>query len=143
MEAALPTPESTGIEATLQSAVLWLQLATEAAGAAVVAVGLVATALLYVRGVGRKGRHAHYAEVRLALARYLALALEFQLASDVLGTAIAPSWDQIGKLAAIAVIRTVLNFFLEREMRDERREVARERAGEDAQRADPRAGGRS
>lgn len=51
------------------------------------------------------------------LSRYLAL--EFQLGSDILSTAVAPSWDQIGKLAAIAVIRTVLNYFLTKEMGEE------------------------
>jgi uncharacterized membrane protein len=61
-----------------------------------------------------------YNSIRLTLARYLALALEFQLGADILSTAIAPSWDQIGKLGAIAVIRTLLNYFLTREMREER-----------------------
>jgi uncharacterized membrane protein len=41
----------------------------------------------------------------------LALALEFQLGADILSTAIAPSWDQILKLGAIAVIRTRSTFF--------------------------------
>lgn len=62
----------------------------------------------------------NYNRIRLTLARYLALALEFQLGADILSTAIAPSWDQIGKLGAIAIIRTALNFFLTREMREER-----------------------
>ena len=57
---------------------------------------------------------------RRGFAHYLALALEFQLAADILSTAVAPSWDRIGKLAAIAVIRTVLNYFLTREMAQER-----------------------
>jgi uncharacterized membrane protein len=48
------------------------------------------------------------------------VALEFQLASDVLQTAISPSWDQLGILAAIATIRTALHFFLSREMTNER-----------------------
>jgi uncharacterized membrane protein len=61
-----------------------------------------------------------YNEIRLTPARFLALALEFQLGADILSTAIAPSWDQIGKLGAIAVIRTALNYFLTREMREER-----------------------
>ncbi|MGZ8938813.1 MAG: DUF1622 domain-containing protein, partial [Limisphaerales bacterium] len=56
--------------------------------------------------------------VRLTLARFLALALEFQLAADILSTTIAPSWDKIGKLAVIAIIRTALNFFLMREMKE-------------------------
>jgi uncharacterized membrane protein len=62
---------------------------------------------------------ANFNAIRLVLARYLALALEFQLGADILSTAIAPTWDQIGKLAAIAVIRTVLNYFLGREIKEE------------------------
>jgi len=63
----------------------------------------------------------NYNKIRLLLARYLALALEFQLGADILSTAISPSWDQIGKLGAIAVIRTALNYFLSMEMREERK----------------------
>lgn len=55
-------------------------------------------------------------EIRLNLGRWLALALEFTLAADVLKTAVAPSWDDIGKLAAIATLRTALNFFLQKEV---------------------------
>jgi uncharacterized membrane protein len=54
--------------------------------------------------------------VFLTLGRYLLLGLEFTLAADVVRTAIAPSWNDIGKLAAIAVIRTFLNYFLERDI---------------------------
>ena len=53
----------------------------------------------------------------------LALALEFLLAADIAATAVSPSWDAVGKLAAISAIRTFLNFFLEREVQ----ELARER----------------
>ena len=56
--------------------------------------------------------------VRLQLGRWLAIGLEFLLAADILRTAVAPTWDEIGKLAAIVVLRTVLNFFLNREIRD-------------------------
>ena len=70
---------------------------------------------------------ADFTAIRLALARYLALALEFQRGADILSTAIAPSWEQIGKLGAIAVIRTALNYFLSREMRDERHQVSPEK----------------
>jgi uncharacterized membrane protein len=55
-------------------------------------------------------------EIRLNLGRWLALALEFTLAADVLKTAVAPTWDDIGKLAAIATLRTALNFFLQKEV---------------------------
>ncbi len=64
-----------------------------------------------------------FVRVRLRLGRYLALGLEFQLASDVLSTAIAPTFEEIGKLAAIAAIRTLLNYFLGKEIEKERCEV--------------------
>ena len=56
-------------------------------------------------------------EIRLSLGKSLALALEFLLAADILRTAVAPNWDDIGKLAAIAALRTLLNYFLERELK--------------------------
>jgi uncharacterized membrane protein len=54
--------------------------------------------------------------VRLELGRWLALALEFELAGDILRTAVAPTWNEIGQLAAIIVLRTALNFFLRKEI---------------------------
>jgi uncharacterized membrane protein len=50
--------------------------------------------------------------VRLELGRWLALALEFDLAADILRTAVAPTWNDIGQLAAIVLLRTALSFFL-------------------------------
>ncbi len=57
--------------------------------------------------------------VRLTLGRWLAVALEFELAADVLNTAVTPTWSDIEKLAAIAALRTGLNYFLEKEIREE------------------------
>jgi uncharacterized membrane protein len=47
--------------------------------------------------------------------------LTFQLAADIVHTAIAPTWDDIGRLGAIAVIRTFLSYFLERDVEEVRR----------------------
>lgn len=55
--------------------------------------------------------------LRLALGRWLAIALEFLLAADIVLTAIAPTWEDIGKLGAVALIRTALNYFLQREFK--------------------------
>lgn len=63
--------------------------------------------------------------IRIHLGRWLALALEFTLAADILATAVAPTWDDIGRLAAIIVLRTLLNYFLQREV-NEAAEQARE-----------------
>jgi uncharacterized membrane protein len=55
-------------------------------------------------------------DIHLRLGRWLALALELLLGADILRTAVAPTWSEIGQLAAIAAIRTALNFFLQREI---------------------------
>jgi len=60
------------------------------------------------------GDHFHRGYVQYA--RWLVGGLTFQLAADIIETAFAPSWDEIGRLAAISVIRTFVNFFLERDM---------------------------
>ncbi|MDP9399924.1 MAG: DUF1622 domain-containing protein [Actinomycetota bacterium] len=57
----------------------------------------------------------------------MALGLEFQLASDILGTAVSPTFAEIGKLGAIAAIRTVLNFFLAQELERAQRVVEDDR----------------
>ena len=112
-------------ESAVISAVLWLKLGVETVGAAIIALGILSAGWLLVKALARR-QTADFTAIRLALARYLALALEFQLGADILSTAIAPSWEQIGKLGAIAVIRTALNYFLSREMREERHEVTPE-----------------
>jgi uncharacterized membrane protein len=95
----------------------------EAVGAIVIFVGAVIAAVGFVRALPRRDPDA-FVPVRLQLARYLALGLEFQLASDVLRTAIAPSFEELGKLAAVAAIRTALNFFLAREIKEEKETLA-------------------
>ena len=64
------------------------------------------------------------ADVWLRLGRWLVAGLTFQLAADVLATAVTSSWEEVGRLAAIAAIRTFLNFFLERDITDIRERVA-------------------
>jgi len=110
-------------EGFIVAGVEWLRLAVETTGAAIIAIGVIVAAIGFIRVLlGQSG--ADFFSVRLTLARYLALALEFQLGADILSTAIAPSWDQIGKLGAIAVIRTALNYFLMREMAVEEKSPA-------------------
>lgn len=49
---------------------------------------------------------------------WLLLGLQFELAADIVRSAISPTWSDIGQLGAIAVIRTVLNYFLERDLKE-------------------------
>ena len=62
-------------------------------------------------------REEKLSQVRLDLGTALALSLEFLLAADIAASAVSPSWDAVGKLAAISGIRTFLNFFLEKEVK--------------------------
>lgn len=106
-------------EEQVRSGVEWLRLLVETLGALVIAAGVVVAIAGIVRHAVFK-RNATFTPIRLSFARYLTLALELQLAADILSTSVAPTWDRIGKLAAIAVIRTALNYFLSMEMKDER-----------------------
>ncbi|GAA1626369.1 DUF1622 domain-containing protein [Georgenia ruanii] len=103
----------------------------EAAGAAVITVGAAIAFALFVRALAQRDTRG-FVRVRLLLGRFLALGLEFQLASDVLRTAVAPSFAEIGQLAAIAAIRTGLNYFLAKEIAEERRQLEGEPAASGA-----------
>ncbi len=113
----------------------WLRFATlaltrlaEAIGALVIATGVVRAMIAWMaHHLPGRNRAASTESIRLGLGRSLGLALEFLLAADILSTAVAPSWDEIGKLAAVATIRTLLNYFLGLELsEEERRREARE-----------------
>jgi uncharacterized membrane protein len=109
----------------------------EAAGAAIIFIGAVIAVWGFVRALPQRDPD-EFVPVRLSLGRYLTLGLEFQLASDVLRTAIAPSFEELGKLAAVAAIRTALNFFLAREIREEQRVLAKRDSAETSQQASER-----
>ncbi|QJY45506.1 DUF1622 domain-containing protein [Pseudonocardia broussonetiae] len=112
-------------EELLRGVVDVLVRGVEAAGALVIFIGAVYAFVQFVLAGIRRDASAGrtFVAIRLRLGRFLALGLEFQLAGDVLRTAIAPTFTQIGQLAAIAAIRTALNYFLAREIREERAEV--------------------
>ena len=112
-------------ESFIIQGVEWLQLGVEAMGALIIAIGMVIAAIGFIRVMLGNGE-SDFPMVRLSLARYLTLALGFQLAADILGTAISPGWEQIGQLGAIAIIRTALNYFVMREMAAEQPHSARQ-----------------
>ena len=118
-------------ESTLHEVVDLFVRVVEAFGAVIIFVGALVAVAQLLRVAPRRNPH-EFVRVRLTLGRFLALGLEFQLASDVLRTAIAPSFEELGKLAAVAAIRTALNYFLCREVAEERRQIAEERGGPSA-----------
>lgn len=115
-------------EETLLSVVDFLVRLVESAGALVIVLGAVLAFVRFIVLAVKTRDSARFVDVRLVLGRFLALGLEFQLAGDILHTAIAPSFAELGKLAAIAAIRTALNYFLAKELRDERDQVVRDGA---------------
>ena len=117
------------MEDQLRDIVAVLVVVVEACGAAVIIIGAVWSFVRFLWvGVRRRDTRS-FVPVRLTLGRFLALGLEFQLASDILATAVAPTFEEIGKLAAIATIRTVLNYFLGKEIAEERRQLTEEEGG--------------
>jgi uncharacterized membrane protein len=91
----------------------------EGIGVAIVAVAALLATVRYLTSLGARRQLLPSDVVRLGLGRSLALSLEFLLGADILRTAVEPSWDEIGRLAAIAAIRTALNYFLQREIAGE------------------------
>ena len=107
-----------------------LALVAEAMGVAIVAIGLLRALVRYLRDLLARATAFPREGVRLTLGRSLALALEFLLAADILRTAVDPSWEELGRLAAIAAIRTALNFFLQHEIAREERDLRESGRGE-------------
>ncbi|WP_338900243.1 DUF1622 domain-containing protein [Streptomyces sp. TG1A-60] len=111
-------------ESTLRDVIGLLVRVIESAGALIIFIGAVWAFVQFLLAGMRGGRRVSgFNRIRLSLGRFLVLGLEFQLAGDVLRTAVAPSYTEIGQLAAIAAIRTALNYFLGREIAQERAEL--------------------
>lgn len=111
------------LEQAIREITLATSLVVEGLAALIVAYAVAETAVRLLLSARRHSGHrdpavAHDAkeDIRLRLGRWLALALELLLGADILRTAVAPSWTEIGQLAVIATIRTGLNFFLQREI---------------------------
>lgn len=80
----------------------------------VVAVGAI-EAVIGLTKIPREGitvQRAYW----LRFAHWLVVALTFELAADIVATTLSPSWTDLGKLATIAVVRTFLTYFLDRDV---------------------------
>jgi uncharacterized membrane protein len=91
-----------------------LSLLVEILGATVIGIALIQFVIGYVPTLLNKKQYLSNSLLRVRFGSSLTLALELLLAADILQTAVAPTWEDIGKLAAIAAIRTTLNYFLEK-----------------------------
>jgi uncharacterized membrane protein len=90
----------------------------------VIAIGTIEVSVNVVRAAIKPLGKQEERKVWLRYARWLVAALTFQLAADIVETSVTTSWQTIGRLGAIAVIRTFLNYFLERDVEQQQREGA-------------------
>ena len=97
----------------------------------IIAVGSLQSVVNSIRlVVSRDATGMQLRAVWLQFAHWLVAALTFQLAADIVNTSLAPTWQEIGRLAAIAAIRTFLSYFLDREVETTRRLQHQRGAGE-------------
>jgi uncharacterized membrane protein len=104
-------------EILLEEVVRIVSLALEFVAVLCIAVGFVKTFILLL-----KRRQMNYSplynRLRLLFGGWLALALEFQLASDIVKTTVSPTYEHLIQLGAVAIIRTFLNYFLSKELNE-------------------------
>jgi uncharacterized membrane protein len=97
-----------------------LKLILEGISLFCILLGLLSTAqIVLIQNRRLRGSPSALANIRINFGRWLSVALEFQLGADIVNTTVAPSFEALGKLGLIAVIRTFLNYFLTRELAEE------------------------
>ncbi len=94
----------------------WAVVATLVEGAAAILIATGAVEAFIMAMLHFRAPTADKRKIWMHFATWLLLGLEFELAADVIRTAIAPTWSDIGQLAAIAGIRTFLSYFLDRDI---------------------------
>lgn len=106
----------------------WLIFATEnaivvidALALVVIVVGTVEAFFGGLRAMLSSPTGHERRDIWLRYARWLVAGLTFQLAADIIETSITTSWEAVGRIAAVAAIRTFLNYFLDRDLEDVRR----------------------
>ena len=99
-----------------------IALGVEVTAALMVGIGAVEAVVRLMLPRSKFGRTAPFAKHREIFVRFgvwLMLGLEFELAADIIRSAISPNWTAIGQLAAIAAIRTLLNYFLAKDIMEQ------------------------
>ena len=124
------------MESLLHVSAAYVALALQAVAIVIVAFGSARAVVNIARGAlashpGAAGQRTEW----LDYARWLVAALTFQLGADIVATSFAPTWDELGRLAVVALVRTFLSYFLDREM--EQAEKLRAAGRADVQRDAP------
>jgi uncharacterized membrane protein len=105
------------MEEIAKNITIYISHALEIVSASVIAAALLKLIVHYFQSFLKIKNGLPAIQARVTFGSAVTVSLELLLGADVLATAVAPSWDDIGKLAAIAILRTALNYFLERELK--------------------------
>jgi uncharacterized membrane protein len=105
------------MEVITKNITLYISHTAEMMAAVIIGMAILKTVIYYTCSIYKKGEVISKEEIRIRFGSSVSIALELLLGADVLATAVAPSWNDIGQLAAIATIRTILNYFLEKELK--------------------------
>jgi uncharacterized membrane protein len=103
-------------------------LLIDAIALVVIVFGTLQVAVAVVRAMFSPYDGPQRRAIWLTYARWLIAGLTFQLAADIIETAITTEWEAIARVAAIAVIRTFLNYFLEHDLSDTRERQVRSKS---------------
>jgi uncharacterized membrane protein len=106
------------MEEIAKTVTIYISHALEIVSATVIAAALLKLVYSYFSSFTIRKNNLSSSEARARFGSSVSVALELLLGADVLATAVSPSWDDIGKLAAIAVLRTALNYFLSKELKE-------------------------
>ncbi|WP_019501459.1 DUF1622 domain-containing protein [Pseudanabaena sp. PCC 6802] len=123
------------LEKSLYALAAFLKLILEGISVLCILLGLLQVlqqVLMSTRRSHRLTSSIVFTDFRIRFGAWLLLALEFQLAADIVNTTVAPSFEALGKLGTIAVIRTFLNYFLNRELAETLQSKKLLNAGSDA-----------
>lgn len=93
-------------------------------GVCIILIGCLRAVATFVLNVGKNGHLL--ADLRIGIGQYLALGLEFLVAKDIIDTVLKPTWNDLGKLAVIIVLRTAITIFLAYEVKGVRKELEEE-----------------
>ncbi len=113
------------MESLLHAFAHYVALAVETIAIVIIAIGS-ARALVGICRLAlspSRQREPGSRAVALEYAHWLIAGLTFQLAADVVNTSFSPTWSEVGRLAAVAAIRTFLSYFLDLEMERARRQM--------------------
>ena len=112
---ALCIDRRTVVENLLRTSISYVVPFVEACGALVILLAVLRTMWRYVP-IYLRHEPGQLVPLRLQLGQSLVMGIELQVAADILKTALSPTWNDMLLLASLIGLRTVLNYFLEREM---------------------------